>query len=74
METLKIIFLGIFQGIAEFLPISSSGHLAILQKLFNMQNIEENITLDILLHFGTLISIFLVYYKEHSTLRRFFPY
>ena len=64
METLKIIFLGIFQGVAEFLPISSSGHLAILQKLFNMNNIDENITLDILLHFGTLIAIFLVYYKE----------
>lgn len=64
METLKIIFLGIFQGIAEFLPISSSGHLAILQNLFNMGDVEENITLDILLHLGTLIAIFLVYYKE----------
>lgn len=64
METLKIIFMGIFQGVAEFLPISSSGHLAILQKLFGFNDVEQNITLDILLHFGTLIAIFLVYYKE----------
>lgn len=64
METLKIIILGAFQGVAEFLPISSSGHLAILQKVFGFGDAAENLTLNILLHVATLIAIFLVYYKE----------
>lgn len=64
METLKIIMLGAFQGVAEFLPISSSGHLAILQKLFGLNDASENLTLNILLHVATLLAIFMVYYKE----------
>jgi len=59
------LFLGLVQGIAEFLPISSSGHLSILQNLFNMEYAEEShLLFDVLLHLGTLVSICAVYRKE----------
>jgi undecaprenyl-diphosphatase len=54
--------MGVFQGIAEFLPISSSGHLALLQHLFNIR--EGNLFFTEMLHFGTLISIIIVYFKD----------
>ena len=59
------LFLGLVQGIAEFLPISSSGHLAILQNLFNMDYSDEShLLFDVLLHLGTLVSICAVYRKD----------
>lgn len=61
----EAIILGIVQGIAEFLPISSSGHLAILQNLFNMSDIEGgHMFFDVLLHFGTLIAICFMYWND----------
>ncbi len=58
-------FLGLVQGIAEFLPISSSGHLAIFQTFFHMENVEETQMLfDVLLHLGTLISVCIVYRQD----------
>lgn len=58
-------FLGLVQGITEFLPVSSSGHLSILQNLFGLEYSEEgNLLFDVLLHLGTLISICLVYRAE----------
>ncbi len=62
MGLISAIFLGIVQGVAEFLPISSSGHLAIFKNLFGMSDVS--ISFDILLHMGTLIAIFLVYWKD----------
>lgn len=62
MTILQAIILGIFQGIAEFLPISSSGHLVLLQSLFKIQ--EGNLFFTEMLHFGTLISIFVVYFND----------
>lgn len=57
-------FLGLVQGIAEFLPISSSGHLSLFQNFLGLKSADEiNLFLDVLLHFGTLISIF-VYYRH----------
>lgn len=65
MNIFLAILYGIIQGVAEFLPISSSAHLAIAQNLFNMENIEAtHFTFDILLHLGTLIAVFIVYYKD----------
>jgi len=65
MSVLMAVFLGLIQGIAEFLPISSSGHLAILQNLFNMDYSEEShLLFDVLLHLGTLVSICAVYRVE----------
>ena len=59
------IILGLVQGIAEFLPISSSGHLAVLQNLFGMTDIENgHLLFDVLLHLGTLISICVVYWQD----------
>jgi len=65
MKIMTSIFLGLVQGITEFLPISSSGHLAIFQNFFNMENIEEShLFFDVLLHLGTLISVCIVYRKD----------
>lgn len=64
MSILEAIFLGLVQGIAEFLPISSSGHLALFQNFFNIQSAEGHVLFDVMLHFGTLISIFVVYKRD----------
>ncbi|MBU5437648.1 undecaprenyl-diphosphatase UppP [Tissierella sp. MSJ-40] len=62
MTLIQAIILGIFQGIAEFLPISSSGHLVLLQHFFNIK--EGNLFFTEMLHFGTLISIIIVYFND----------
>ena len=65
MTYLKAILLGLVQGIAEFLPISSSGHLAIARNLLNMEgagSIPE--FFDVLLHLGTLIAVFAAYWGD----------
>lgn len=65
MSVLFAAFLGLVQGVAEFLPISSSGHLAIFQTFFHMENVEESQMLfDVLLHLGTLISVCIVYRSD----------
>jgi len=64
---LHVIILGIIQGIAEFLPISSSAHLIIFRDLFGIgANISENITMafDIALHLGTLLAIIVFFFKD----------
>ena len=64
---IDIIILGIIQGIAEFLPISSSAHLIIFREVFNIgSNIAPNIelTFDLALHFGTLLAIIIFFFKE----------
>jgi len=59
------IFLGLLQGVAEFLPISSSGHLSILQNLLSMEyDYERHLLFDVLLNLATLASICVVYRKE----------
>ena len=65
MSILDAIILGLVQGVAEFLPISSSGHLAILHNLFNMSDLGSNhMFFDVLLHFGTLIAICFMYWGD----------
>ena len=65
MSILMSLFLGLVQGITEFLPISSSGHLAIFQNLFNLGYEEEgHLFFEVLLHMGTLASIIMVYKKD----------
>ena len=65
MTYLKAILMGLVQGVAEFLPISSSGHLAIARNLLNMEGagaIPE--FFDVLLHLGTLIAVFAAYWRD----------
>ena len=65
MTIWNAIILGLVQGIAEFLPISSSGHLSVLNNLFHMTTAEDgHLFFDVLLHLGTLVSICIVYWKE----------
>ena len=60
---IEIIILGIIQGITEFLPISSSGHLVIFKDILGLDT-DNNIVIEIILHFGTLLSILIFYRKE----------
>lgn len=62
MDVLQSFLLGLIQGLTEFLPISSSGHLA-LGKYFLGGETEAGITFEVVVHFGTLCSI-LIYYKS----------
>ena len=64
MSFIEAIVMGIIQGIAEFLPISSSGHLVITEKLFNWGETQSaDVFFDMLLHLGTLIAVFIVFRK-----------
>lgn len=62
MEIIDSFILGLLQGLTEFLPISSSGHLVLGQHLLGTQN-NQSLTFEIVVHFGTLCSI-LVYYSS----------
>ena len=74
MNYLYTAFLGFVQGVAEFLPISSSGHLSLLQNFLGLQSAEEsNLFLDVVLHLGTLISVFIYYWNDIvSMVKEFF--
>lgn len=63
MDTLQAIVLGLVQGITEFLPVSSSGHLQIAKDLLGVE-IENNITFDVTLHAATVLSTILVLWQE----------
>ena len=65
MNFLTAAILGLVQGVAEFLPISSSGHLSLLQNFFGLETAEgSNLFFDVLLHLGTLIAVFIVYWED----------
>lgn len=59
MSNIQALILGLVQGLAEFLPISSSGHLTLFQMFFGIE--EAPLALDVLMHFGTLIAVLFVY-------------
>ena len=67
MSYFEAIILGLVQGLAEFLPISSSGHLALLQQWFGIQE-DKVLLFAVLLHVGTLISVFIVYWRDIAEL------
>ena len=63
MSLLQAILMGLIQGLTEFLPVSSSGHLALFKILFDVET-DTGILFDVLLHVGTLAAICVVYYKD----------
>lgn len=63
MEIWEAIVLGLVQGFTEFLPVSSSGHLVLLQRWLNI-NPDYSMFLTVMLHLGTLIPVCIVFFKE----------
>lgn len=65
MSYLTAVLLGLVQGVTEFLPVSSSGHLAIAEQLLNLQG-ASNVPdfFDVLLHLGTLVAVFAAYWDD----------
>lgn len=69
MTYFSSMFLGLIQGLAEFLPISSSGHLAIFQNIFGLISAEaDDMFFDVLLHLGTLLAVFVAYWRDIKAL------
>ena len=66
MDWIEALILGIIQGLTEYLPVSSSGHLAIGQALFGMQDGEENLMFTVAVHVATILSTLVVLWKEIS--------
>ena len=65
MTLLSSILLGVIQGVTEFLPVSSSGHLAIAEHLLNISGMSEPPPFfDVLLHLGTLAAVFIAYWED----------
>jgi len=62
MNILNAVLLGIIQGLTEFLPVSSSGHLVLLQKIFGIE--EPALLFDTMLHVGTLAAVFVVLWAD----------
>lgn len=67
MSIFEALIMGLVQGLTEFLPVSSSGHLVIFSQLLNL-NIDEGNAFNVLLHVATFISVCFVYYKDVSEL------
>ena len=63
MSYFQAILLGLIQGLTEFLPVSSSGHLALLQHFFGVKA-DEVLLFTVMLHVGTLVSVFIMYHKD----------
>ncbi|MBP5657148.1 MAG: undecaprenyl-diphosphate phosphatase, partial [Clostridia bacterium] len=65
MSVLEGLLYGLLQGLTEFLPVSSSGHLALAQNIFGAKDMESNyLTFTVLLHLGTLAAVVFVYRKD----------
>ena len=63
MSILQAVVLGIVQGLTEFLPVSSSGHLVLARQLLNVSN-PDMLTFDVYVHVGTLISVCIIFRKD----------
>ena len=66
MDVLQAIILGIIQGLTEFIPISSSGHLVIAHRIMGIE--ETGLTFDVALHIGTLMALVIFFYKDIAKL------
>ena len=68
MTLWQAIVLGLTQGLAEFLPVSSSGHLVLLREIMNING--EYLLFDVMLHVGTIFAIFVVFFFLRCSSRR----
>lgn len=64
MPVWKAVILGLVQGLAEFLPISSSGHLVIIKHILGVDLESGGMFFDVMLHLGTLVAIFIAFHKD----------
>jgi undecaprenyl-diphosphatase len=62
LNLIQSLILGTVQGLTEFIPVSSSGHLVLLQRIFGLS--EGSLTFTVFVHFGTLIAVLVVYYRD----------
>lgn len=72
MEILQAIILGIVQGASEFLPISSSGHLILVPKLFGWTGVVDSLSFDVALHFATSVAVIVYFWSDWLRLIRAF--
>lgn len=68
MKIIQAIILGLVQGLTEFLPVSSSGHLILFKKIFGFDMETFGLTFDIALHLATLIAVFIVFRKDIASI------
>ncbi|HMK64757.1 MAG TPA: undecaprenyl-diphosphate phosphatase [Thermodesulfobacteriota bacterium] len=61
---IEAIFLGILQGLTEFLPVSSTAHLILATKLFHLSGMVDTLSFDVALHAGTLIAVVAFFYRD----------
>ena len=64
MNFLQGLILGIIQGFTEFLPVSSSGHLILIQNLFGLEDLQQYIFFDLLVHLGTLTAVVIFFFDR----------
>ena len=64
VEFLKVLVLGIVEGVTEFLPISSTGHLILVHQFFSLSSENFSNAFDVIIQFGAILSVVTIYFKE----------